>query len=328
MTRNRPEFAASRREWLRRASTAILLASAAGPASSRRAIARDRASVAEEAERVAGIQAQAKKAGLAPFGYSWTEHFLGVGDAPDAFRDGALEICEALGRVFLKHLRDRGLPVDFPDERMMVVVLKDAISYGALVGEAPGKDVGGHFDLDADRLVVFDFRPEHGAGGAAERINTFTLVHETTHLLCFNTGLLALRKEPPKCVTEGLATYFEMWRRSSRVPVGGVNRPRLEAIRAASRTDEPWIELPKLLTDDALFDRPATAQLAYGQSWLLMYNLLSSRSLRPNLAAYLADLRTEAGPDRLATFEKRLGPIAAVEDRLRREARAMLRDVR
>ncbi|WP_165245866.1 DUF1570 domain-containing protein [Paludisphaera soli] len=320
-----PDALSSRRRFLSWTSGGLVV-SAIGLARPGRSIGESQSRVeAGDADRVAKLAEQARKAGLGPFGVSRTAHFLGVGDAPEPFRDAALEICEGLGRVFLSHLRDRGFRVDFPEDRMTVVVLKDAISYGALVGEAPGKDVGGHFDLDADRLVVFDFRPDQGVGGAAERINTFTLVHETTHLLCFNTGLLSLTKEPPKCVTEGLATYFEMWRRTSRAPVGRVNQPRLEAIRASIRADEAWIETSRLLTEDALFDDPETAQLAYGQAWLLIYSLLSSRSMYRPTVAWLDDLRTIGGGDRIATMEKHLGPVAKLDDRLRRLGRELVR---
>ncbi|MDG3003046.1 DUF1570 domain-containing protein [Paludisphaera mucosa] len=326
MTRDLAECNGSRRDWIYRA-TATLGLSALGvpPLCDRLSNAEEPPPAAGEPERIAKIEAQAKHAGVTPIGVSRTTHFLGVGNASGPFRKQALEICEALGRVFLKHLRDRGFRVVYPDRRLMVVVLRDAISYGSLVGEAPGKDVGGHFDLDADRLVVFDFRPDQGVGGTAERINTFTLVHETAHLLTFNTGLLAADPEPAKCITEGLATYFEMWRLASKAPVGRINQPRLIAIRDALKAGEPWISTKSLMTEDALFDDPKTAQLAYGQSWLMMYHLLSSRSIWPNVVDYLADLRTNGRGGRVAMLEKHLGPIATLDDRLRTLGRDLVR---
>ena len=49
-------------------------------------------------------------------------------------------------------------------------------SYAAFLGEDPGPAVGGHYDLEKNYLVTFDFR-EIGREGAvaAERINTRTL---------------------------------------------------------------------------------------------------------------------------------------------------------
>lgn len=313
MTPDRHDPDPTRRAWLALGLGSLGLGSLAG---------RGSAADADDA-RVAKLEEQAKKAGIGPFAASRTDHFLGVGDAPERFRKEALGVCEALGKVFVKHLKDRGFRVDFPADRMSVVVLKDSISYAALVGEAPGKDVGGHFDLDADRLVVFDFRPDQPPGTGAERINTFTLVHETTHLLSYNTGLLALDRDPGKCVAEGVATYFEMWRRTANVPVGRVNRPRLEAIRVASRSGAEWIDTARLLTEDAVFDDPGTAQLAYGQAWLLMYHLLTaSRSLWPDVVKWFDDLRAHAD-DRVATLEKHLGPVARLDEKLRRLGREL-----
>jgi len=306
----------SRRRFLSTALGTLGVASLAGR--------RSAAAPELESSRISEVIARAEKSGLARFEVSRSAHFVGVGDAPGPFREEALAVCEALGRVFLKHLQDRGFRVEFPENRMMVVVLRDQRSYSALVGQAPGQDVGGHYELDGDRLFVFDYRPDHDPG-VAERINTFTLVHETTHLLSYNTGLLASGKDPGKCVAEGVATYFEMWRRGSRAPVGRVNHPRLEAIREASRSDDAsWIDTARLLSDDALFDDPETAQLAYGQAWLLTYSILSSRSLYREAVAWFEAMKKPEG-DRVATFEAHLGPVAKFDDRLRKLARELVR---
>lgn len=281
-----------------------------------------RAEPAGEDDRIAELQAKGKMVGLGPFRVSRAERFLGVGDAPDAFREEALQACAALGRLFLSDLRARGFKLDYPAERLMVVVLKDSRSYETLLGEAPGIDVGGHFDLDANRLVIFDFRPGRETIPGAERMNTFTLVHETVHLLSFNTGLMALDREPPKCVAEGLATCFEMWRPRNRAGVAAVNVPRLQAIRDA----DDWVGLARLLKDDDLFDRGETAQLAYGQSWVLTHSLLKNRSDQPRLRAWLEEIRAPGPPpDRLETAEKHLGPLDQLDERLKRETRALLR---
>ncbi|MDR3617766.1 MAG: DUF1570 domain-containing protein [Paludisphaera borealis] len=282
-----------------------------------------------EADQTARVEARAKEAGLAAFRSSRTEHFLCLGNAPDSYREAALEICEALAKVYTPHLRDRGFKVAMPPNRMMVVALKDPKSYEAFLGEQPGQAVGGHYDLDANRLVIFDFRPNVGVSKAeAERQNTFALVHETAHLLCFNTGLLATVHEPPKCVTEGLATYFEMWRPKTRAGVGAINRPRLLAIRQASQGDVSWIETSRLLVEDELFTDEKTQQLAYGQCWLLLHYLLQSPTWQPKLVEYLKTLANappQAGADRVKTAEEHLGSLARMDERIRKEARSLLR---
>jgi Protein of unknown function (DUF1570) len=293
---------------------------------------RKKSTSTSEADQSAQIEARAKEVGLTAFRTSHTENFLCMGNAPDSYREAALEICEALSKVFVPHLHDRGFKVAMPSNRLMVVALKDARTYEAFLGEEPGDSVGGHYDLDANRLVIFDFRP----GGkepkpGAERLNTFTLVHETAHLLCFNTGLLATDHVPPKCVTEGLATYFEMWRPKARAGVGAVNRPRLLAVRQASRGEVAWIELSQLFAEDRLFDDAKTEQLAYGQSWLLLNHLLQGPTWQPKLVAYLKAVATsppQSGDDRIKTAETHLGSLDRLDERIKKDARGMLRDVR
>ena len=163
------------------------------------------------------MQAIAKKGGLGPFNTGRTEHFLGLGDAEDVFRDTALRICESLAPEFLRHFHEKGFDVALPKKRLTVITLKDAESYQAYTGEDPGLLVGGHYDLDTNRLVMFDFRPKGQQPGAVvnpERVNLLALVHETTHLLCFNTGLLSRNANVPDWVSEGLATYVELWRKN------------------------------------------------------------------------------------------------------------------
>src|SRR5271157_321731 len=145
---------------------------------------------ATDAEEIAKIEKVARDAGLGPLHNTRSAHFLAMGDAPESHQRQALDICEALGEAFLVHFRGRGFTVEYPGRRLTAIVLRDQDSYAALQGEAPGKGVFGHYDLETNRLVIFDFRSQQEAlAAAAERVNLFALVHETTHLLCFNTGI-------------------------------------------------------------------------------------------------------------------------------------------
>src|SRR5262245_53664445 len=44
-----------------------------------------------------------KSKGLKNIRLSQTAHYSAIGDAPDAFRDEALDVCEKLARTFQKH---------------------------------------------------------------------------------------------------------------------------------------------------------------------------------------------------------------------------------
>jgi Protein of unknown function (DUF1570) len=277
---------------------------------------------ATEAEEIAKVEKLARDARLGPLDKARSVHFLAVGDAPESHQSEALTICEALGEAFLVHFRARGFNPEYPEGRLTVIALRDRNSYAALLENAPGMDVGGHYDLETNRLVIFDFRPQQEAvAGQAERVNLFTLVHETAHQLSFNTGILNRQVDLPVSVSEGLATYVELWRPGVKNAIGGVNRPRIEALRQAA----DWIQIGDLLADDTAFE-PKTQQLAYAESWLLVHYLLRSRSLQPRFRQFVAEVQVaNKATERLRIAEKVLGPLAKLDHELKNEARKYLR---
>src|SRR5271157_3559054 len=142
---------------------------------------------ASEAAEIAKVEKLLRAARLGPLHNTRSAHFLAMGDAPESHQRQALALCEALGEAFLVHFRRRGFTVEYPVGRLTVIALRDQDSYAALLANAPGKDVGGHYDLETNRLVIFDFRPQQQAIAAQDaRVNLFTLVHETAHQLRFN----------------------------------------------------------------------------------------------------------------------------------------------
>ncbi|MFI5387438.1 MAG: DUF1570 domain-containing protein [Fimbriimonadales bacterium] len=277
---------------------------------------------ATEAEEIADVQASAKKAGLAPFSITRTKHFLCLGDSPDRFRGGALEICEWLSEAFLSYFRERGFKVALPPRSSTVIALKDDASYRAYYGEDPGEALG-HYDPETNRLVIFDSRPNmEGPKAAAQRLNLFKLVHETTHLLCFNTGLLSLTADVPDCISEGLATYAELWQPRGKGKVGGTNRPRLQALFDARKKGERWIPIADLLVDDDLCQSEQTGQLAYAESWALVHYLMTARLAK--FQAYLAEVpEADGAAERVKYAEARLGSLKTLDREVNRHAQKL-----
>jgi len=285
-------------------------------------------------DATAEVQAQAEKAGLGPFRSSVTKHYLGIGDATDDFRADALKLCEALATAYQKYFQDKGFAVNFPARRLTVVALKDRSTYAKFLGEAPGNDVGGHYDLDTNQLVMFDFRPgkgEDAAPGAAvapERLNTITLVHEATHQLTFNTGLLDRQADVPLALSEGLAMYTELWRPGPRSTLGIVHRYRLQVISEEARDEDAWISAPRLLTEDTLFEGEKTAQLAYSEAWALVNSLLKTPAALPRFRAYLEAIRPRRTPsERLADATTHLGNLDALNQAVRKHCGRLIRQL-
>jgi hypothetical protein len=284
---------------------------------------------ADEKQEIAQVQAIANKAGLGPFSLTRTENFLCLGDAPVLFCETALRKCESLAEAFLSYFRGRGFKLDMPQHRSTVIALKDDASYAAYIGEAPGDEVGGQYDLDTNRLVIFDFRPRRAELAAdPERVNLFTLVHETTHLLCFNTGLLSRKADVPACVSEGLATYVELWRPAPdrKAKIGAKNRPRLDALIGARNNAERWIPIADILANDDLVQNEKTGQLAYAESWLLVDFLFKNSAMLTKFKAYLAELPTDAGATKRLTYaEARLGSLKTLNHDVNRHAQRVIR---
>jgi hypothetical protein len=261
-----------------------------------------------------------------------TDHFLGIGDGPARYSTQALDLCESISRDYLAHFRKLGFKVDYPASRMTVVPLKDAASYLAFSGDNPGKTIGGQYEPESNWLVIFDFRADQEKSKKeAMRYNTFALVHETIHLLCFNTGLLSRFHDVPGCISEGLATYGEVWT-PPRAPnaFGKVNVPRIRGMIQAGEEGTPWIPIARLLNDDGVFDDPKLDQLAYAESWLLVHYLLEREQL-PKFQAYLAGMPQLGDDGRMSRdkyAESKLGSLRDLDAAVQRHAQATARRAR
>jgi hypothetical protein len=284
-------------------------------------------------KEVAQVEERARKAALEAFRSSATEHYLAIGDAPDTFRDAALKRCEALASTYINHFQDKGFAVALPARKLTAVILKDHASYAAFLGQAPGANVGGHYDLETNWLVMFDLRPGAGPGAGPpqqpavanpQRVNSFTLSHETTHQLTFNTGLLERTSDVPLAVSEGLAMYAELWQPEIHASFGMINRPRLEVLIHPANPNQEWIPLEKLLADDALFQNPATEQLACAEAWVFVHYILRTTAALPKFRAYLDTIRPRRdAAQRLADARAAFGDLGRLDLALRKHARRL-----
>jgi hypothetical protein len=277
------------------------------------------------AGEIAQVQDLAKKAGLGQFFSSRSKHFLGLGDAPELFRRTALRICESLGDAFLAYFKSKGMKLGWPARLMTVITLKDDASYRAFINDDPGEQVGGHYDLETNRLVMFDFRPRKANLAAdAELVNHITLIHETSHMLCFNTGMLSRLADVPACISEGLATFVELWRPKGKERIGATNNPRLQVLFHAQGDAQPWIPISELFADDDLCENSKTSVLAYTESWLLVHYLLKQPAELARFRDYLAGIPELAAKDRRIDYaQAKLGSLKKLDQELIRHAKRL-----
>lgn len=266
------------------------------------------------------VQARAEAVGLGKLGRSEAPHYVAIGNARKEFRDAVVAACEAMAEEFVRHFKAKGFEVAPPSGRMIVVVLADAKSYARFVGESGGLAVGGQYEPATNRLVIFDYRSSQEELAAnAERINSFTLGHETNHQLSFNVGLLNRAGDVPLCISEGLATYGETWRPGERDSIGRVNHPRLKGLEGAT----PWIRMARLFAEDHLLDDAATRDAAYAQSWVLIHAHMKDPARLPKLRAYLGAIRgRKDASHRLDDAREHLGDLDKLDLTLRKWAKA------
>jgi len=297
----------SRRSWIRGASASLLFAPA----------------IARGADPLESIRAKGRAAGLDPFEVFESDNYRGIGDAPPGFQKEALAVCESVAAEYRRHFGDKGFELAKPAEKLTVVILAGPQSYAAFEKGFVGDVIGGHFDLEANRLITFDFREKGTRPGVGainpQADNTLTLVHETIHQLTFNTGVLDLKADVPLCVSEGLATYGETWRPGHKAEIGAVNFRRRRGLELAAKAGTKWIPLARLLASDAPFDDEKEQQVAYAECWMFASKMLKDRARLPKFREYLAALKGNVDPKRRVELATRsLGDLDKLDREIRR----------
>jgi len=252
-----------------------------------------------------------------------SEHFQAVGDASESFLKITLGDCERIARDYFDHFRVKGFDVRNPDRRLTLIVFVDERPFRSfnkgVLESIPGLYKPGLYKPTDNWLVLFDFR-NVAAGNLrlGYQANMWTLAHEATHLLACNTGLLNRQGDAPRAIKEGIATYSEARKLHGQSEPGQINSMRLDDLAHTRRVK--WISVSELLTDDKAAFGPTGDRelLAYAESWLLVYHLMTTPSRLPQFRAYLKSIykRTDA-VHRLQDAESSFGSL----DRLDRDVR-------
>ncbi len=271
-----------------------------------------------ERSRVDHLVEQFKKAALPVPTVTRTNRFVAVGSARPDFIRQILRMADDTAISYNRYFSQSRLPVKFAPDRMLIVVLANAGQYSKLMGENKARNEGGHYDLDENWTVTFDHRGRSkSTRSSLERANQVTLLHEVSHQLSFNTGMLNINSDVPMLLSEGLATLAEPAGQTITPGFGQANGPRLSVLnQLMKRNRRAWIPLRNLLVADNAFDAPddATLQMAYSQSWLFWDTVLQKPELAGKLPAYLKRIDGRLKPDRrLEDFSTALDRVDAVE---------------
>src|SRR5690242_733939 len=75
------------------------------------------------------LRTRGREAGLGAFGVSQSDHYSGIGDAPEEFRRETLNVCESIANSYRAHFRKRGFTISLPKQPLTLVVLSGQRSY-------------------------------------------------------------------------------------------------------------------------------------------------------------------------------------------------------
>ncbi len=227
-----------------------------------------------------------------------SNHFQAVGDASESFMKITLGDCERIAQGYFDHFRAKGFDVRDPDRRLTLIVFVDDRQFRSF-NKGVARWVLGLYKPTDNWLVLFDFR-----NATSQRLrqqgyqaNMLNLAHEATHLLAYNTGLLNRQGDVPRAITEGIATYSEARKVQGQSEPGQINSLRLDDLAHIQRRVN-WISVAELLTDEKAAFGPTQDRLllAYAESWLLVYHLMTTPSRLTQFRAYLKSIskRTDA----------------------------------
>ncbi len=328
----------TRRGWLRSTGLGVAAACAGdlGLPSPRAAEDDDASSRFKDVD-LAEVEQKLHEAGIGKVHQLRSNHYQAIGDAADSFMKSSLVDCEQLALDYLRHFKTRGFEVRPPEHRLILVVLRDDLSFGKFLripslmkaGEQGiGAQPSGVYDRSTNLLNVFDWRNVPMASRSSHR-NVQTVAHEGTHQLTFNTGLLNREGDLPTCFSEGLGTYGEPRKVIGSSDLGRLNVQRLDELAKLRRRID-WIPLHELVTNDSIFREGLVDRLmlGYAQSWVLVHYLLNNKEYLPRFRAYLSAVHSrKAKEHRLDDAKEHLGDLDALDRALQGYVVQLLRSL-
>jgi len=281
---------------------------------------------------LAVVRDRLDRAKIGPLYTVQSAHYVGIGDAPQAFIRIILDDCEQLDADYQRYFGSLGFHLHQPDRPLIVIMFRDDRSFGKFFRLPPlleaaemGRAIqpAGIYDKSSNVLHVFDWRnvPIEPRVSSSHR-NMETLAHEGTHQLSFNTGLLNRAGDTPLCIVEGLGMYGEPRKTTGPSDFGRLNLRRMDDLARIQRR-VPWIPARELIGDDSVLraGNAARIMLGYAQSWLLVYYLIKEPAALPRFRQYLQAIAPRVKPDRrIEDAQAHLGDLDQLDQELRRYA--------
>lgn len=132
---------------------------------------------------------------------------------------------------------------------------------------------------------------ENEFDGKVNDLNLSVTIHEATHQLCYNLGVLELHNANPSWLVEGLAVYFETGTPSGAwLGPGRKNKDYIENVSSAFKSKK-IVPLKKFLTIcEGFFSGGIDTTTGYSLSWCMLYFMMRNESYEQKLRLYMKDL--------------------------------------
>ncbi len=274
-----------------------------------------------------------------------TKHYVVAYDTSREYAEWVSSLLEGLNKALVRYWKRAGIELEEPAFPLPIVVHRTAAAYNvASRADGLGAETIGYYHLGTNRVRMYDLtgaqavRRGSRRGSRAEISRMLsqpnaqplvaTIVHEATHQVCFNTGLMQRYADLPLWLVEGMAVYFEAPKAGSARGwrgIGQVNQQRLATFR---RNLPKWNagSLTSLIASDDRIRDPRTGVDAYADAWALNYYLLKKREA--DYVAYvkaLSEREPLEGPPadeskqatarrRISLFEEHFGPIDELQN--------------
>ena len=238
------------------------------------------------------------------FSIHQTAHYIVCYNTTSVYAKWVGTLLERLHRAYYAYWGKRRGDLQPIPNPLVVIVHKNQKSFNQYVeGDlgASAEFIPGYYNQESNRINLYDlsrlterqgkllaqgFRPGTSVQQirsvldhpTAER-NVATIIHEGTHQLCFNSGMIRRLSYTPLWLSEGVAIYFEAPDLNHSVgwsAVGSLNKYNLKHFQQLYQ-DGQLLKLEDLLSSDEVFRNSKTVRAAYAQSWALNYFLQKTR---------------------------------------------------
>jgi hypothetical protein len=314
----------NRRDWLGLAARSVFGAPVGLAVGSQQSTAKSQTGLSPTAEaELKAVQERLFQAKIGPLSTVRSTYFRAIGDASEWFMSVVLKDYEQITSDYVRHFRAKGFQLRLHHAPLTVVVCSDDRSYRKFFGLPPSSPAwmpqppDGAYDKQMNVLVVFDWRSRRAPHSGHN--NMLVLVHEGTHQLSFNTGLLSREGDAPLCIVEGLGTYGEARELIGPSEFGRRNLGRMAQLKQSQQLG--WIPMRELFADDTVFRTGWKVLLAYAESWLLVHYLLNNENVLPRFREYLKDIQARrTAEQRIDCAQKHLGDLNVLDTSLKRYA--------